>query len=375
MTESTEQAKVLIVDDTPENIDVLGAILKPFYKRSAALNGEKALQIASSNNPPDLILLDIMMPEMDGYEVCRRLKADENARDIPVIFVTAKGEVEDETKGFEVGGVDYIVKPISPPIVLARVRTHIELTRARKYLKNQNEILEQRVRERTRELAMTQDLTILSLASLAETRDNETGGHIRRTQNYIRVLAEALSTHPGYITVLDEFSMEMIFKSAPLHDVGKVGVPDNILMKPGKLTDEEFAEMKKHTSLGRDAILNAEKGFGDETAPSFLNYAREIAFTHHEKWDGSGYPQGLAGDEIPLAGRLMAVADVYDALISRRVYKPPFTHNRARDIILEGRGTHFDPDVVDAFMANEHRFREIALKYADHDEEREALKA
>ncbi|MFH1134525.1 MAG: two-component system response regulator [Pseudomonadota bacterium] len=368
MTEPIEQAKILIVDDTPENIDVLGAILKPHYKRSVALSGEKALQIANSKNPPDLILLDIMMPEMDGYEVCRRLKANEATRDIPVIFVTAKSEVEDETKGFEVGGVDYIVKPISPPIVLARVRTHLELTQARKFLKNQNEILEQKVRERTRELALTQDVTILSLASLAETRDNETGGHIRRTQNYIKALAEQLMTNPKYQAVLDEQSVEIIYKSAPLHDVGKVGVPDRILLKAGKLTDEEFAEMKKHAALGRDAILNAEKGFGEHAVSSFLRFAREISHTHHEKWDGTGYPHGLAGEEIPLAGRLMAVADVYDALISRRVYKQPFSHDKAAGIIIEGRGAHFDPDVVDAFRACEHRFREIAMEYADHDE-------
>ncbi|MFH1138226.1 MAG: two-component system response regulator [Pseudomonadota bacterium] len=373
MTEPIEQAKVLIVDDTPENIDVLGAILKPYYKRSVALSGEKSLRIANSNNAPDLILLDIMMPDMDGYEVCRRLKANEATRDIPVIFVTAKSEVEDETKGFEMGGVDYIVKPISPPIVLARVRTHLELTQARKFLKNQNEILEQKVRERTRELSLTQDVTILSLAGLAETRDNETGGHIRRTQHYVKILAEELMTHPRFVAVLDENSIELLFKSAPLHDVGKVGVPDRILLKPGKLTHEEFEEMKKHAALGRDAILKAEQGLGEHAASSFLGFAREIAYTHHEKWNGSGYPQGLSGEDIPASGRLMALADVYDALISRRIYEPPFPHRQAAAIIIEGRGTHFDPAVVDAFRECEHRFREIARQYADHEEERRAL--
>ena len=265
-----------------------------------------------------------MMPNMDGYEVCRRLKENEATGDIPVIFVTAKSDVEDETKGFDVGGVDYITKPISPPIVLSRVRTHLELKRARQFLKNQNEILDQKVKERTRELTLTQDVTILSLASLAETRDNETGGHIRRTQNYVRLLAEELITHPKFVGVLDDNTVNLLYKSAPLHDIGKVGVPDRILLKPGKLTDDEFEEMRKHTTLGRDAILNAEKGFGENIESSFLSYAREIAYTHHEKWDGSGYPTGISGENIPVSGRLMALADVYDALISKRVYKPPF---------------------------------------------------
>lgn len=373
MEDSSSRPKILIVDDTPENIDVLGGILRADYRRSVALDGEKALKIAASDDAPDMILLDVMMPGMDGYEVCRRLKTDGQTKDIPVIFVTAKGEVDDEAKGFGLGAVDYITKPVSPPIVLARVKTHLELKQARVALENQNEILEQRVKERTTELVLTQDATIHSLASLAETRDNETGGHIRRTQNYVRALAEHLVTHPRFCRFLDEETVELLYKSAPLHDIGKVGVPDRILLKSGKLTDAEFEEMKKHTVYGRDAILKAEETFGEEAHSPFLRLAAEIAYTHQEKWDGAGYPEGLAGDAIPIPGRLMAVADVYDALISRRVYKPPFSHREAVVIVKGERARHFAPDVTDAFLEQEETFRRIALEFADSDEERETL--
>ncbi len=374
MKTGKQQPKILIVDDTPENIDVLGEILKPLYRRSVALNGEKALKLSRSGEPPDLILLDIMMPGMDGYEVCQKLKADPKTSKIPIIFVTAKSEVEDETRGLELGAVDYITKPVSPPIVLARIKTHLDLKTARDLLEDQNRVLEQKVAERTEELVLTQDVTINSLASLAETRDNETGGHIRRTQHYVRALAEELMTHPAFSHFLDEEAIDLLYKSAPLHDIGKVGVPDAILLKPGKLTDEEFLEMKKHAVYGREAILKAEESFKGKVGSSFLRFAREIAYTHHEKWDGSGYPKGISGPDIPIPGRLMAAADVYDALISKRVYKTPFSHSKAVQILSKGRGSHFDPDVIDAFLKIQEEFRNIALDFADHDEERVLLK-
>lgn len=215
---------------------------------------------------------------------------------------------------------------------------------------------------RTQELNITRDASILGLASLAETRDNETGGHILRTQNYVRALAEKMRENPRYKDELTPEVIELLYKSAPLHDVGKVGIPDNILLKPGKLTDEEFAIMKQHPQIGADALQVAEDQLGSN---SFLKIAREISLTHHEKWDGSGYPNGLSGEAIPLSGRLMAVADVYDALISKRVYKPAFSHEKARDIIVEGKGSHFDPGVVDAFLAIETTFTEIALEFKD----------
>ncbi|GGF63955.1 response regulator [Alteromonas lipolytica] len=360
---------VLIVDDESMNINILMDLLKSDYRLIAAKDGTQALQRVSQSTP-DLILLDIMMPGMDGYSVCERLKASPDTRDIPVIFISAMGEVQDETRGFEVGAVDYITKPFSPPVVLARVSTHIQLCQAQKAMKAHNQQLEEQVQLRTRELAITQDVTIHSLASLAETRDNETGNHIRRTQYYVKALAEYLQLQGPYAKELPQGVVEPLFKSAPLHDIGKVGIPDAILLKPGKLDHNEFDVMKTHTTLGRDAIAKAEaelQDVGDEdvSKTSFLRLAREIAYSHHEKWDGSGYPEGLSGVDIPLSARLMAVADVYDALISRRVYKEPMTHEQARTIILDGRGSHFDPVIVDAFIVLEPEFQAIAARYQD----------
>ncbi|MGD8470647.1 MAG: response regulator [Desulfobacteraceae bacterium] len=360
-SESADQ--ILLVDDNSTNLQLLHETLDGFgYKLLAAKNGKTALSIAKKVKP-DLILLDIMMPEMDGYEVCRRLKADQATMQIPVIFVTALSDAEDEAKGLTLGAVDYITKPFNPELIRARVRNHLELKRYQDHL----QVL---VRERTKRLALTQAVTIESLATLAEYRDPETGGHIKRTQNYVKALAMHLKEHPRFRDELNDETIELLYLSAPLHDVGKVGVPDQILLKTGRLTDEEFVEMKKHTQYGHDALRITERKLGQD---SFLRYAKEIAFTHQEKWDGSGYPRGLKGDQIPISGRLMAVADVYDALISKRVYKPPFSHEEAVKIIQDGRGGHFDPDIVDAFMELENTFRNIALTYADFDEERQML--
>ena len=361
----TEKATVLVVDDTPDNLSLMSALLKDLYKVKVANGGEKALKIAQSENPPDLVLLDIMMPEMDGYEVLQHLKRDPRTRDIPVIFLTAKSEVEDEKRGLEMGAVDYITKPISPPIVMARVATQLNLKASADFLRSKADFLEMEVGKRTREVMAIQDVTILAMASLAETRDSDTGNHIRRTQFYVKALAEKLKTHPRFSHFLTDQTINMLFKSAPLHDIGKVGIPDRILLKPGRFEPHEFDIMKTHTTLGRDAIEHAEISLGTEV--EFLKMAKEIALSHQEKWDGSGYPQGLAGDSIPISARLMAVADVYDALISRRVYKLGMSHEKAVAIIVEGRGTHFDPDMVDAFSQLQDEFRAIAAKYADSD--------
>jgi len=362
-----DKPTVLIVDDTAENLTLMNGLLKDTYRTKVANTGERALKVAQGEGPPDLILLDIMMPGMDGYEVCRRLKSDAKTAAIPVIFLTAKTEVEDEQQGFDVGAVDYITKPISPPIVLARVKTQLTLKAAADFLRDKNAYLESEVGKRTREVQVVQDVTIMAMASLAETRDNETGNHIRRTQNYVRALAKKLQPHPLFKAYLDDDTIEMLYKSAPLHDIGKVGIPDAILLKPGKLTPEEFEVMKTHTTLGRDAIVAAEKLID---APStFLRLAREIAHYHQEKYDGSGYPEKLAGDAIPISARLMALADVYDALISKRVYKAPFPHDKAVAMIREGRGRHFDPHMTDAFLLIEHEFAEIAARFADSDAE------
>ncbi len=365
MDKHLKNRRILIVDDAPENVDVLIEILAD-YKKNVAANGDRALQIANSEHRPDLILLDIMMPGIDGYEVCRRLKSSEKTKKIPVIFLTSMTEEENETKGLELGAVDYITKPISSLIVRERVKTHLTLTLARDFLESQNSILEQKVVERTKELVLTQDVTIFSMAVLAEFRDPETGGHIKRTQGYVRALANRLKTSKKFAGIFDNATIELLYKSAPLHDIGKVGVPDSILMKPGKLTDAEFVEMKKHTIYGKDAITAAEKMLGGES--TFLRIAREIAGSHQEKWDGSGYPEGLKGDEIPVPARLMAVADVYDALISKRVYKPAFSHGKALSIIVEGKGKHFDPDIIEVFTEITDEFRNIALEFADAEE-------
>ena len=360
-----ERSTILVVDDTPDNLTLMSHLLKDVYKVKIANNGERALKIAQSDAPPDLILLDVMMPEMDGYEVCRRLKLDPKTKSIPVVFLTAKSEVEDERKGLDLGAVDYITKPISPPIVLARVRTHLSMKATADFLRDKNDFLNQEVAKRTREVAAIQDVTIMAMASLAETRDSDTGNHIRRTQFYVRVLAECLRNHPRFAGQLDDQTIELIFKCSPLHDIGKVGIPDRILLKPGRFEPDEFEVMKTHTSLGKQAIEHAQTTL-DSNVP-FLSIAQEIAFAHHEKWDGSGYPLGLKGDEIPLAARLMAIADVYDALVSRRVYKDGMSREEAIEIICNGRGTHFDPDLVDAFMACLDDFHKIADRFADDD--------
>ena len=359
------QATILIVDDTPENLTVLGEVLQPTWRVRAANSGRRALQIASSDNPPDLILLDVMMPEMDGYCVLAVFNENPATTEIPVIFVTAMDATEDEEHGLDAGAVDYITKPIRPAIVRARVRAHLDLARARSWLRNENTLLEAEIARRLRQNQIIQEVSIHALARLAETRDPETGNHLRRTQGYVRTLAEALHQHPRFSDFLTPLNIELLVKSAPLHDIGKVGIPDHVLLKPGKLTPEEFELMKTHARIGRDAIELAEKEA--EEPVDFLSIAKEITHWHHEKWNGTGYPDQLAGDTIPVSARLMALADVFDALICRRVYKPAFPIEEARAIIESERGKHFDPDVVDAFLASFPIFSDIARRYADDD--------
>ncbi len=354
---------VLVVDDTPDNLALMSELLGERYRVKVANSGERALKAAQSDPVPDLVLLDIMMPGMDGYEVCRQLKASAATQGIPVIFLTARADTEDERKGFELGAVDYITKPVSPPIVQARVHTHLALKATADFLRDKSAYLEREVALRTLEVQAIQDVTIMAMASLAETRDDETGNHIRRTQLYVKALAERLRTHPRFEAVLNSHMIELLYKSAPLHDIGKIGVSDAILLKPGKLTDSEFETIKQHTVLGRKAIEGAERRLGMRVR--FLNVAKDMACSHHERWDGAGYPVGLAGDAIPVPARLMAVADVYDAVISHRVYKTAGTHEQACGSIVKGRGTQFDPDVVDAFIDIADDFRSIALNYPD----------
>lgn len=354
---------ILIVDDSPENLDVLSELLQPFFLVRAANSGHKALRIAATAPRPDLILLDVMMPGMDGHEVFGRLRTDPATRDIPVIFVTAMDGKDEELQGLESGAVDYITKPIVPPILLVRVRTQLELKEARDRLQGQNAWLEAEVARRMRDNDLIQLVSIRALAHLAETRDPETGNHILRTQGYVEQLARLLQTHPRFKSQLSEHYVALLARSAPLHDIGKVGIPDAILLKPGSLTVEEWKIMKTHAEIGAVAIERAE--VDAEQSVEFLALAKEIAHWHHEKWDGSGYPDGLKGDAIPVSARLMAVADVFDALISARVYKPALPFEEAREIIASGRGRHFDPDMVDAFLADFEAFVAIAERYRD----------
>ena len=378
-----QRSHVLIVDDQADNLLILEDVLSEHYYVHPATNGLEALGFLDAGGRADLILLDVMMPELDGFEVCRRLKSDDATRSIPVMFLTSLDRPEDEELGFSLGAEDFIHKPISPPVVRARVRTHLALSRATRALQRRNADLELVVAERTAEISEQADrlvaskqeviaaqaATITAFCALAEARDNETGNHIRRTQHYVRILAEALRSHPRFSAVLNDDVIQQFFKSAPLHDVGKVATPDSILLKQGKLTPEEWVIMKKHCEAGRNAILQAESALGGVSDASFLLYAAEIAYSHHERWDGSGYPQGIAGDAIPLSARLMAVADVYDALISRRVYKPPYPHEEAIKMILAEKGRHFDPDVIDALQGVADQFAQIAQSFRDEPEE------
>ncbi len=347
---------ILVVDDTRENIDVLTGILGRLYTVKVATSGQLALKVAFSVKPPDLILLDVMMPVMDGYEVCRLLKENERTRNIPVIFVTALSEAVDEARGFALGAVDFITKPVKAPVVLARVKSHL-------MLHDRSILLENLVEERTadlqaksnelltksQELEKTRLEIIHGLARAAEYRDNETGYHVVRMSTYVKLLALKSG--------VEEAEAEQIMYASMMHDTGKIGIPDHILLKPGKLTDEEFAIMKKHTLIGAEII-----GKHDSI---LLEYARSIALTHHEKWNGAGYPNGLKGEEIPLAGRLTAIADVFDALTSVRPYKGAWSVDDALDFIRKQAGESFDPRLTLLFVELRPEIEQIMQKYRD----------
>jgi len=360
---SASQATVLVVDDTPANLSLLAGLLNKTYRVQLANSGVKALELAL-RQPPDLIVLDVMMPEMDGYETCRRLKADERTRHVPILFLTALTRPEDEARGFEVGGADFIHKPFNPVTVKARVATHLQVKAWQDMLRDRNAWLQGELESRLREVDRLRDATFYVMISFAEFRDEDTGNHVKRTQEYVRTLATWLSNRPGSGVQLDADEIDQIARSAPLHDIGKVAIPDGILLKPGKLTAEEFTVMKTHAMQGWEMLRRAAERMGGESGP-MLRYAMEIARYHHEKWDGSGYPEGLKGLDIPLPARLMAVADVYDALISRRPYKDPMPHDKALLLLVEGSGRHFDPAIVEALMATHEQLAQIAQDWQD----------
>jgi len=360
-----QQKTLLLVDDAPESLTVLGEILMPHYRVRAVNSGERALAAAASEPRPDLILLDVMMPGLDGYEVIARLHANPDTRDIPVIFITVLDASEGEARGLALGAADYITKPVLPDIVLARVRGQIDLKEARDRMTDQNAWLEAEVKRRMRQNQLIQDVSMRALASLAEARDVATGKHILRTQGYVNVLALELAKLPKYATTLTHEAIETYTKAAALHDIGKVGIPDCVLLKSGRHTHEEWEIMKTHAKIGADAIWRAIQDEKDHACLEFLHIAMDVARYHHEKWDGSGYPEGLRGEAIPLSARLMALADAFDALLVERVYKLAFTIEKTTEIILGGRGKYFDPDVVDAFVARLDDFRAIAARHAN----------
>jgi len=376
---------VLIVDDNSANLLMLGDLLEGPYRVRLAKSGEQALSAAQLEPRPDVILLDIMMPDMDGYEVIRRLREEPVTADIPVIYVTAKGAGEDEAYGLNLGAADYIAKPINPNVMLARVQTHVAVKRMRDALTAQNLWLESEVMRRVKETLLVQEACMRALAALGDTRDNETGDHIRRTQLYVGVLGQRLAAQPRHREALNPARLDIIVKAAALHDIGKIGIPDAILLKPGKLTADEYEVMKRHAEIGGQAIdralreLAADNAFGRSMLAAcahsnaqngpldFLIVAREIAALHHERWDGAGYPNKLSGEVIPLPARLMALADVFDALISRRVYKEPLPLDEVTRIIVEERGRHFDPDIVDAYLECSDELAAISRRYPERE--------
>ncbi len=389
----------MVVDDVVQNIDLVRAALSDTYRIFAATDGLSALNFLARGTQPDLILLDVMMPGLSGYETLAQIRKLPGLTQTPVIFVTAMHEATDELKGLALGAVDYISKPYQPLVLKARVANAIELADSRQFLSNKNAWLESEIVRHLRDRELVQDVSLRAITSLAEARDNETGNHILRTQHYVKNLALQLRENSRFAAYLSDEYIECLFKAAPLHDIGKVGISDHILLKPDKLTDDEFHVMKSHAVIGADAIERAlidvlikrQLVDNDDQARTLINAgirrlssslvensslfsalrflltAREIARWHHERWDGSGYPDGLQGDAIPLSAQLMAVADVFDALISKRVYKPAFPLDKVVSIIASLVGTQFDPDLIVGFNKCMADFERIAKEYRDHD--------
>ena len=337
----------MIIDDTPENLQILTAMLRrKGYGVSAFPQGRMALA-AARRKSPDLILLDINMPEMNGYEVCETAKSDPALKEIPIIFISALSDTDDKVRAFRCGGVDYITKPFQMEEVYARVDTHLQLHRSRQVMRRFNETLQARVDAQVEEINKSQLAMIFALAKLSHTRDDDTGMHLDRVQHLCRLLASTLADRPAFAETITPAYIEAIFHASPLHDLGKVGIVDAILLKPGPLTREEFEIMKTHTTIGAETLASVHKQYPNN---AFVTMGIDIAHFHHEKWDGSGYPKGLAGADIPLSARIMALVDVYEALRARRPYKAPFPHDKSKAIIIEGRGKHFDPAIVDGFL-------------------------
>ncbi|RFO98150.1 two-component system response regulator [Rhodoferax lacus] len=362
---------ILVVDVDPGNLARISGMLDANYRVFVTPIAADALEFAVREQP-DLILLDILTPGNHGYALCRQLKDNPLTKHIPVVFLAGRTDLEHEETWLQMGAADYVTHPIRPGILLLRLHAHMAQATVSRAIRQSNDILKVEVANRTRQLLAMQDITILAMASLSETRDSDTGNHLLRTQNYVRLLAQHMQDKPGYADFLSDEVVNILHRCAPLHDIGKVGIPDRILLKAGRYTEEEYEQMKRHPALGRDALSGAQRlAGGSDQLPGaqghFFEIAKDLVYAHHEKWDGTGYPEGLKGCDIPVPARLMAVADVYDALISPRVYKPAMTHAKAKQIILQGRGTFFAPEIVDAFMDLDAEFQQIARRFADTD--------
>lgn len=343
---SNESADIMVVDDTPENLRLLTDMLKMRgYRVRPALSGPLAIQAAKSN-PPDIILLDISMPQMTGFEVCKILKDDENLREIPVIFISALSDTKEKIEAFKSGGVDYVTKPFHVEEVYARVATHLKLRSLRLEMEDNNKKLTKLVQEQVKEIQESQMATIFAIAKLAESRDDDTGSHLERVQQICKTITVKLMDNPDLSSEITPAYAENIYYACPLHDIGKVAIPDKILLKPDRLTPEEFEIMKTHAAVGAETLrVVSEKYPGNY----FIKMGIAIARHHHERWDGKGYPDGLSGNNIPLSARIMSVADVYEAVRSKRCYKPSLPHSETREIIIKGGGTQFDPAIARAF--------------------------
>ena len=347
-----------MVDDNLSNLNQGKEILKPFYRVFPAPSAAKLFETLE-NITPDLILLDIEMPEMSGYETIKKLKSNLRFESIPVIFLTSKNDDDSETEGLELGAMDYVTKPFSGPRLLKRIENQLLIVEHQAALKDYANNLEEKVHEKTAEVVNLQNDVLETVANLVEFRDKLTGGHITRTQLYMKTLIDELVSSGLYREVVSRWNLELLLHSAQLHDVGKIAITDLILSKPARLTQEEFEIMKTHVQAG---VIAIERIMNNATEHEFLNYALRIAGSHHERWDGSGYPEGLVGEDIPLEGRLMAIADVYDALISERPYKKAFSHSEAIKIIEEGSGSHFDPALINIFKKVQGEFEKVSLE-------------
>jgi putative two-component system response regulator len=356
-----QRALVFMADDNPANLRIIKNVLTEKYATATAPSAKKLFELLE-NNSPDMILLDVDMPEMDGYEAIEILKSKTETKDIPVIFLTGRTESDDELKGLTLGAIDYITKPIQPLLLLKRIEVHLLVEEQRKILekqaaelKNFNNNLQKMVDDKTRDMLELQNAVLRTMAELVDYRDDITGKHSERTQRGIRIILEEIQRKGLYPEESKGWDIDMLVQCCQLHDIGKIFINDSILLKPGKLTEEEFDNMKTHTHIGEQIVEKIELlAKGNE----FLAYAKIFAANHHEWWDGRGYPQGLKGKEIPLLGRVMAIADVYDSLVSERPYKDVFTHEEAVKMISDGSGTQFDPDLVKIFIIVAEQFRE-----------------